>query len=67
MKKPSQEQLEQLMMLRQYNKVVDYLESVEAEYVERIVNEPDNIKVRQIQGSLFVLRELKKHINFGAR
>lgn len=54
-------------MLRQYNKVVGYLDDVEAEYVERIVNEPDDIKVRQIQGSLFVLRELKKHINFGAR
>ena len=50
-------------MLRQYNKVAEYLSGVEADYMERIISEPSSDKVRQLQGSLFVLRELKKHIN----
>lgn len=50
------------MMLRQYNKATAYLAEAEQDYMERIVSEPDEVKVRQLQGSLFVLRELRKHI-----
>jgi len=67
MKKPTAEQLEQLTMLQQYKKVSEYLTGVEVDYMERIVTEPNSDKVRQLQGSLFVLRELKKHINHEQR
>ena len=54
-------------MLQQYKKVSEYLTGVEVDYMERIVTEPNSDKVRQLQGSLFVLRELKKHINHEQR
>ena len=63
MKKPTNDQLIQLRMLSQYQHVRAYLDAVEADYNERIVSEPDMVKVRQLQGSLFVLRELRKYIN----
>ena len=67
MKKPNAEQLQQLKLLRQYNKVTEYLDIVEDEYVTRLVQEEDVVKVRQLQGSLYVLQELKKHIHTEAR
>lgn len=63
MKKPTAEQLAQLKMLNQYQHVRAYLDAVEEDYVERMIGEFDSIQVRQLQGSLYMLRELRKYIN----
>lgn len=63
MKNPTREQLDQLTLLRQYNRVVEYLRVVEQDYIDKLVVEKDPATVNELQGSIRVVRDLQKHIN----
>lgn len=58
MKAPTSEQQEQLRQLRNQQKVIEYLRAVEQDYLDKLVIEANDVVVRQIQGSLFVVRKL---------
>lgn len=63
MKNPTREQLDQIKLLRQYNRVVEYLRAVEQDYIDKLVVEKDPATVSELQGSIRVVRDLQKHIN----
>lgn len=62
MKQPTQEQLIQLQSLRNHRHVVEYLESVENDYLKNMVTQQDVVKLRQCQGTVYAIRELLKLI-----
>lgn len=63
MKRPDADQLKQLQMLRQYNKVVDYLYEVEQDYVESLVSAQSDADMRKLQGALLTIRRLRELIH----
>jgi len=67
MKQPDKAQLDQLMLLRQYNKVVEYLSAVEQDYIDKLITEKDQTNVSELQGSIKVVRALQKHITHDPR
>lgn len=62
MKQPTPEQREQMRMLRQYNRFVEYLNTLEEDYVERMLQENDEVQMRRAQGSLYTIRKMKQLI-----
>lgn len=63
MRQPSAEQCKQLQQLRQYRHVMAYLEVMEEDITNMVINEANGDQIRIAQGALRLLRELKKHIN----
>lgn len=63
MRQPTHGELEGLQHIAQNNKVMQYLKDIEAEYVSMLVVEQNEAQLRQLQGALILLRDLKKHIN----
>lgn len=63
MKQPSQEQLQRLKQLRNEIHIVEYLKSVETDYLDKLVLERDDVVIRQLQGSIFVVRRLLQLIS----
>lgn len=55
------------MQVRQYQHVLAYLDSAEADYTDMLVTTPDVDTMRAMQGAISVLRELKKHITHNER
>lgn len=49
-------------MLRQYNKFVEYLNTLEEDYIERMTHENDEVQMRRAQGSLYTIRKMKQLI-----
>lgn len=62
MKRPNKEQFEQLLMLRQYNKVLEYLTIVEYDYIESLISATTLVEVHQLQGALTTVRKLREII-----
>lgn len=49
-------------MLRRYNKVVEYLSSVEYDYIESLISAKSIVEVHQVQGALTTVRRLREII-----
>ena len=62
MRRPTSDQLAQLMMLRQYNKVMEYLAAAEHDFTESLVSARDDVEVRKLQGAVSTLRLLRDFI-----
>lgn len=62
MKQPTKDQLAQLKILRQYTRVVEYLEKLEEDYIDRMIQENDDTQLHRAQGSLYTIRKLKQLI-----
>jgi hypothetical protein len=50
------------MMLRQYNKVMEYLAAAEHDFTESLVSARDDVEVRKLQGAVSTLRLLRDFI-----
>ena len=58
MKQPTQAQLQNLKQLRNESQFVEYLRTVESDYLDKLIIERDDAIIRQLQGSIFVVRRL---------
>lgn len=67
MRQPTQDELESLQHIAQNVKAMRYLDTIEAEYMKKLVAEKEEAQLRQLQGALLLLRDLKKHINSRTR
>lgn len=62
MKQPTTQQLEQLQRISQYKDAVEYLQLLEAAYINRLIGADEESVMRKLQGSIETVQLLLKHI-----
>lgn len=62
MKQPTAQQLEQLQRISQYKDAVEYLQLLEAAYINRLIGADEESVMRKLQGSIETVQLLLKHI-----
>lgn len=62
MKRPTQEQIAQLTMLRQYSHVMAYLAEAEQDFTDALISASDEVEMRKLQGAVSTLRLLREFI-----
>ena len=62
MRRPNAEQLKQLMLIRQYPKVLEYLQELEEDYISTLISAVEEAEVRKLQGAVSTVRRLRQLI-----
>jgi len=62
MRRPNAEQLKQLMLIRQYPKVLEYLQELEDDYISTLISAVEEAEVRKLQGAVSTVRRLRQLI-----
>jgi len=61
-RRPNAEQLKQLMLIRQYPKVLEYLQELEEDYISTLISAVEEAEVRKLQGAVSTVRRLRQLI-----